>query len=117
ISLPMMARVRPARASERMGWRAAKAVSSAKSILRLSQVGPRPSVLPEVRKAAGHPPSPGIGVVGPALDVARLAGLLGVAVDHADFDLAGCGAVAGAAALLPVRRDLHLLVALELQRR
>src|SRR5690606_35858054 len=115
-SLPMMARVRPASASERMGCRAAKAVSSAKSMPRLSQVGRWPSVLPEVGQAAGDPPGPAFGVVAPALDVARLSRLLGVAVDHAQFDLPGRGAVADARAVVAVGGDAHLPVALERQR-
>src|SRR5690606_9235818 len=110
-SLPMMARVRPASASGRLGCRAAKAVSSAKSMARLSQVGQWPSVLPEVGQAAGDPPGPALGIVAPALHVARLSRLLGMAVDHAQFDLPGRGAVAHAGTVVAVSGDADLLVA------
>src|SRR5690606_1785304 len=116
ISLPMMARVRPASASERMGCRAAKAVSSAKSMAGLSQVGRWPSVLPEVGQAAGDPPGPALRVVAPALHVARLPRLLGVAVDHAQPDLPRRGAVARARAVVAIGGDADLLVAFERQR-
>src|SRR5690606_7807994 len=101
---------------ERMGCRAAKAVSSAKSMARLSQVGQWPSVLPEVGQAAGDPPGPALGIVAPALHVARLSRLLGMAVDHAQFDLPGRGAVAHAGTVVAVSGDADLLVAFERQR-
>src|SRR6478752_770476 len=99
----MMARVRPARASERIWWRAAKAAISAKSMERPSKendcrrsgrarqsrrgLAPvRGSVLPQVGQAAGDPPALAGGVVAPLLDVARLALDLGVAVHDPDFD-------------------------------
>src|SRR5690606_39640013 len=101
----MMASVRPASASERMGCRAAKAVSSAKSMARLSQVGRWQSVLPEVGQAAGDPPGAAFGVVAPALHIAGLPRLLGMAVDHAQFDLPGRGAVADAGAVVAIGGD------------
>src|SRR4249919_760066 len=75
--------------------------------------------IPQVRQRAGHPPRLAFLVPAPGLAVADDALGHGVAVDHADLDVAhgGAGLEVGAGAGIAVRGDLHLLVAFQLQRR
>src|SRR5690606_5957413 len=121
-----MARVRPPRASERIGWRPAKAASSAKvtastgdcgaAIVAAGDLRDGSVAAPQVRQAAGQPPGLAGLVVAPLLAVAHRALLQGIAVDHADLDLAQHLAVAQPGhALLAVAGDLHLLVAREVE--
>src|SRR3990167_5044556 len=74
----------------------------------------RASIGPEIRQAADQPPGLGRLVVAPALAVADGALGQGIAVDHADLDVAHDLTARGhRAALVAVAGNLHLLVARE----
>src|SRR5690606_17201744 len=111
ISFRMMPPVRPAKTSDSIWWRPAKASSSWKSTADRLAKGtglshsapragappgfrrPRPAgaalfAVPEVRQPGDVPPAAEVGVVAPLLGVAQGAFGHGVAVDHADLDLA-----------------------------
>src|SRR5690606_10736140 len=112
-----MARVMPASASERSGWRPAKATRSASVTGMTGWCGAwivparRSIALPQVGQAGHQPPGLGRLVVTPALAVPDAADGLGIAVDHPDLDVAHHHAIGfDGPAHVAVRGDLHLLV-------
>src|SRR5690606_32027679 len=112
----MIATVRPASASDSIGWRPAKAIRVSKFTARVLLVrtgrggdcrtspgGAHARLLsvPEVRQPGSLPPAACLRVPAPAFAPAHHALGLGVPVDRADLDLAHHGAIRhdGAAAL------------------
>src|SRR5690606_10661577 len=125
----MIATVRPASASDSIGWRPAKAIrvsrftarvlhadGTGRRLSHMPRAAPPLVPVPEVRQPGDLPPAPRLRVPAPQLAPAHGALGLGVAVDRADLDLARDGAVGQhRAGALAVAGHLQLAVALQFQ--